>query len=392
MDIGLKITNFLDISIIAILLYLIFVWFKKTRAAFVLIGIAMVGLLYLLALQFNLLLTTQIFQSFLTVVLIGVIIIFQQEIRYFFEQLAIWSLNRKLNRKSAVILPEKEVSLLVKTLFDFADEKIGALVVLQKKDTLFDHIDGGIELQGKLSEPLLKSIFDPHSMGHDGAVVVNGDRITHFAAHLPLSKDITQLGYRGTRHAAALGLSEVTDSLCLVVSEERGTISYALKGKLKKINTVSELTELLETFCARSTPDNQKLKWTDHLKKNWKEKMIAFGVAAMLWFVQIYGAELTYKFYEIPLELRNLSEDLLASDIETPVVKVQFTGARRSFYWIKKEDIRLLIDVSEFDEGDDLIQIADADLVFPNGLILRSISPREIALKIEKKNPSKKQA
>lgn len=385
MDIGIKATNLLDISIIAVLLYVIFIWFKKTRAAFVLIGIALLGLLYLLALQFNLLLTTQIFQSFLTVVLIGVIIIFQQEIRYFFEQVAIWSLNRKLKRKSTVLLPDKEVSLLVKTLFDLAEEKIGALIVIQQKSNVLDHIDGGVDLHGKVSEHILKSIFDPHSMGHDGAVVINGDRITHLGAHLPLSKDTTQLGYRGTRHAAALGLSEVTDALCLVVSEERGSISYAFKGVLKKINAASELTELLETFYSglRSTP--KKAKWSDYFKKNSREKIIALCVASMLWFVQVYGAELTYKHYDVPIELRDLSENLSIKEIQTSVVKVNFTGARRSFYWIKKKDIRLSVDVSNLRKNDSFIRIADSDVSIPNGLILRSIYPRELKVKLVEK-------
>src|SRR6185437_5267675 len=94
---------------------------------------------------------------------------------------------------------------------------------------------GGIELDGKLSAPVLTSIFDPHSPGHDGAVVLEGDRIRRFATHLPLSANFQQLGRTGTRHSAALGLSEVTDALSIVVSEEQGTIAVARNGRLTRI-------------------------------------------------------------------------------------------------------------------------------------------------------------
>ena len=104
-------------------------------------------------------------------------------------------------------------------------------LIAEGKDPIARHVMGGIELGGKISEPILKSIFDPHSPGHDGAVIVEHDQISLFAAHLPLSKDFQQLANVGTRHSAALGLAELSDALCIAVSEERGTISVARAGR-----------------------------------------------------------------------------------------------------------------------------------------------------------------
>src|SRR4029077_8268814 len=117
---------------------------------------------------------------------------------------------------------------------------MGGRVVGEAKNPRARELRGGMELGGKLSEPLLKSIFDPHSPGHDGAVIVENDRISRFAAHLPLSNDFGQLAHVGTRHGAALGRAELSDALCIVVSEDRATISLPREARLRKIDNIQE--------------------------------------------------------------------------------------------------------------------------------------------------------
>ena len=105
------------------------------------------------------------------------------------------------------------------------------MIVLQGNDPLERHINGGTNLDGIVSEPLLESLFDPHSIGHDGAVIIDGNRVTKFGCHLPLSMNTSKYENIGLRHTAALGLAERSDAICIVVSEERGTISLAYHGK-----------------------------------------------------------------------------------------------------------------------------------------------------------------
>lgn len=165
--------------------------------------------------------------------MIVIVIIFQEELRYFFEQVASWSLNREIFGVKKKVLADEDIETLSRAVKDFAREGIGALIVVQGKDIIVRHLEGGHDLNGELSGPLLESIFDPHSCGHDGAVVIAGKTVTKFACHLPLSKNFDKLKKHGTRHAAALGLSELTDALCLVVSEEYGTISVVRKGNIQ---------------------------------------------------------------------------------------------------------------------------------------------------------------
>src|SRR5919108_578736 len=217
----------IDIIFVAVLLYTAIVWAQRTRAAFVVRGIVILGAIYIIARYLDLQMTAWVFQGFFAIFLIMIVVIFQEELRQLFEQIALWSLGR--NRVPA--LGSTTSDILVRTLADLAKEHVGALVVIRGNDPIERHITGGIPLEGKLSGPLLKSIFDSHSPGHDGAVLVEQDQITRFAAHLPLSKDLRQLANVGTRHSAALGLAELADVLCLVVSEERGAISVERAGQ-----------------------------------------------------------------------------------------------------------------------------------------------------------------
>src|SRR5918996_2343736 len=205
----------IDVIFVAVLLYTAIVWARQTRAAFVVRGIIILGAIYIAARYLDLQMTAWIFQGFFAILLIIIVVIFQEELRQFFERIALWSLKSKSRRP----LGAETVDILVRTMADFTKDRIGALIVIRGNDPLERHITGGIPLDGKLSEPLLKSIFDPHSPGHDGAVIVEGGQITRFAVHLPLSKDISQTAHVGTRHSAALGLAELCDALCLVVSE-----------------------------------------------------------------------------------------------------------------------------------------------------------------------------
>ena len=220
----------LDVVFVAILLYTAIVWAQQTRAAFVVRGILILGSIYIIAKYLDLQMTAWIFQGFFAIFLIMIVVIFQEELRQLFERIAVWSLARK----RTPTLGSSTSDVLVRTVADLAKEHVGALIVIRGNDPLERHITGGIPLDGKVSAPLLKSIFDPHSPGHDGAVLVDQDNISRFAAHLPLSKDLRQLANVGTRHSAALGLAELTDALCIVVSEERGTISVATRGQASR--------------------------------------------------------------------------------------------------------------------------------------------------------------
>ncbi len=372
-------SGFLDILFMTLLIYTLLVWSKRTRAAFALTGILIVAGVYLLARQFNLNLTAAIFEQFFAVILIALVVIFQEELRYFFERIAVWSFNRRLLGKEIVRLSREEVEILVRTLTDLARDRIGALVAIRGNDMMVRHLEGGQECNGKLSEALLKSIFDAHSIGHDGAVVVKENRISQFSVQLPLSKNMKKLGNRGTRHAAALGLSELCDALCIVVSEERGTISVAQNGELTEVREPERLAKILEGFYRDMDPKNDTKEWEHHFQKNWRDKLIALSLSVALWFVLVNGSKTAYRTLSIPVEYSELPAGLEVDAVLPGTVDVTFRGVRRSFYFIRQNQIEISVPLKP-EKGSQRVRLGLGQMSFPKNLVLETIEPNLVEI------------
>jgi uncharacterized protein (TIGR00159 family) len=320
-----------DIIFIAILLYSAVVWAQRTRAVFVVRGILILGAIFLIARYFDLQMTAWVFQGFFAALLIVIVVIFREELRRMFERIAVWSVIG--SRVPA--LHSTSMDTLVRTAADLARDHIGALVVIRGNDPLERHITGGIPLNGMLSEPLLKSIFDPHSPGHDGAVLVENNQVTRFAVHLPLSKDTRQLAHVGTRHSAALGIAELSDAICLVVSEERGTVSIARDGKLQKLESIQEAGAALQRFLEDKFPTHEQKGLSLQLvRENWLIKIAALSLAIGFWYIFVPGSKLVETTYKIPVVVEALPNDLKLDRIQPTEVTVRFSGPRRAFTYL----------------------------------------------------------
>jgi uncharacterized protein (TIGR00159 family) len=370
-----------DIIFVAVLLYTAIVWLQRTRAAFVVRGIIILGVVYIVARYLDLQMTAWIFQGFFAVFLIMIVVIFQEELRQIFERIAVWSLTRN----PAPALGSTTTDILVRTLADLAKEHVGALIVIRGNDPLERHITGGIPLDGKLSGPLLKSIFDPHSPGHDGAVIVENNCITRFATHLPLSKDLRQLSNVGTRHSAALGLAELADVLCLVVSEERGTISVARDGKLQRTENLQQVGAIIESFLREKFPSPQRGKISlQFFRENWLAKAMALALAIGFWYVFVPGSKTVEMSYAIPVSVENVPPNLLVDQIDPPVVNAKFSGPRRAFYLFDAKKIRLTVDVSKTEQGRRTFNITEQNIRYPKDLTLQDLSPSTLKLSVKR--------
>jgi diadenylate cyclase len=229
---NIRIADFLDIAIIAVVLYFILTWVRRRASRSVVIGIALVILLYSLARMLNMYLTSQLFHAGLTAVLMALVLVFHEDIRMAIERISSWN---TLHLRHLGIMSSQTIDTLVGSVSRLAKDKIGALIVIKGRDSLERHLNGGTTLNGTLSISLLYSLFHPQTPSHDGAAVIEGERIDSFGVRLPLSRNIHEVGDAGTRHTAALGLAERSDSFIIVVSEERGTISVAEQGKLIQV-------------------------------------------------------------------------------------------------------------------------------------------------------------
>lgn len=244
----------LDVVLISLVIYTSMLFSKRARGNLVIVGMLVLSLFYLVAKNLELQLTYTVLKFFGGAAIVTLAIVFQAELRRYFELVGLISTRRLKNKNS---VEETGASAeIVQACVQMAQEKIGALIVVQGEDSIEQITKGGIVLDGVISEEILSSIFEPNTDGHDGAVLINQERIVRFGTQLPLSNNFKEIGKHGTRHSAGLGLSERSDATVIIVSEEKGSISIAHKGKLTKLNNYDQLEIVLN----KRVNNQEKLK------------------------------------------------------------------------------------------------------------------------------------
>lgn len=231
------ITDIIEILIIAFAIYQVTTWVKKTRAWMLVKGLIVLLFLWLIASILSLNVILWIFIKSINVGIIAVIIVFQPEFRKALEQLGqnnivtpLFNLNDSKDKANQMYTDI--VSGIVKATFELAKTKTGALIVIERDVSLVEFEKTGIAIDSLISSQLLINIFEHNTPLHDGAIIIRGERIVAATCYLPLSDNMQLSKDLGTRHRAAIGISEVSDSLTIIVSEETGKVSIAIKGML----------------------------------------------------------------------------------------------------------------------------------------------------------------
>ena len=231
------VTDVIEIIIIAFVLYHIMVWVKNTRAWMLFKGIIVILIFLLIAALFQMNTILWLSGKVVNIAAIALVIIFQPELRNALERLgrknfltAFFSFD--FQKASTVRFSEKTITEIVKACYEMGKVKTGALIVIERDVMLNEYIRTGIPLDSLVSSQLLINIFEHNTPLHDGALIVRGDRIVAATCYLPLSDNMELSKELGTRHRAAVGVSEVSDSMTIIVSEETGAVSLAVEGTL----------------------------------------------------------------------------------------------------------------------------------------------------------------
>ena len=264
--VSITITDVLEIFILAFLVYSLLLWIKSTRAWTLLKGLMVlvvcVSLVYILHMD------TLIFivNRGIDIAITAAIVIFQPELRRALEQIGEKQIVSSLipidtGRDVTERFSDKTVNEIAKAASEMGKAKTGALIVIEQNVRLDEYERTGITLDSVLTSQLLINIFEHNTPLHDGAVIVRGNRITSATCYLPLSDNMMLSKELGTRHRAGVGISEVTDSLTVIVSEETGGISVAYKGELKRNITVDELKEQLVMLQNKTVPQKKFRIW-----------------------------------------------------------------------------------------------------------------------------------
>lgn len=256
-------TDIVEIIIISVLIYYMLVWIKDTRAWMLLRGILVILGFVLLAVLFEMNTIVWIADKLFSVAMMALVVIFQPEMRKALENLGRKNiltnlLNFEFGKEDTGKFSDKTITELVKACYEMGKVKTGALIVVEDEIVLTEYERTGIAVDGILTSQLLINIFEKNTPLHDGAVIVRGDRIVSATCYLPLtdSQDISK--DLGTRHRAAVGISEVSDSLTIVVSEETGRVSIALEGELYRNVDAEFLKNKLSYIQKREQEDTKK--------------------------------------------------------------------------------------------------------------------------------------
>jgi len=246
---GISIISVLDIVLVAILIYQFLSLVRGTRAAPMLVGVAALGLAFYFARLGELRTLNWLLSTLLPYVVFALIVVFQSEIRH---ALANLGSRISLMRASRSVADVYDDIVLAANLF--SQNQTGALIVIEREIGLRTYIESGVALDARLSYDLLATVFRPSAPLHDGAVIVQRDRIAAAACFLPLSMNPVLSTQLGTRHRAGIGITEETDAVAVIISEETGTISMAVAGSIERDLTVERLRERLSALLRRYAP------------------------------------------------------------------------------------------------------------------------------------------
>jgi uncharacterized protein (TIGR00159 family) len=386
-SLNVRIVDIFDVALISVVFYLLINWLIQSISKRTLTGFSILLAIYIFARLSGMYLTELLIQALFIVILIGLVVVFQSDIRRIIDRIGSWNFFANNNTST---YSNTATDIITEAASGMAENKTGALIVIRGKENWDRHIDGGIPLDGTLSTPLLYSIFNPTAPGHDGAVLLEGDTIVRFGVHLPLSKSLGKNFAGGTRHAAALGISEYCDALVIVVSEERGTISVAQSGTLNKLESPSELKSILDNFWNEHY-HSQDSTLIDSLKKrNIRTAIASVVLAGILWFAFAYQSGTIFRSFSVPIEYRNLQTSNVVFQDSLPMqTRVTLAGPEQAFRSLDPTSLVITFDLSEENLPLNELLITENNINLSNDFRLHDVNPKSLNISTQKVTQTK---
>jgi diadenylate cyclase len=373
--------NLIDIGIIACLIYFVLVWFRETRAFQIMATLLGIGVFYFLASKGGLVLTSTLFQYLWAAIIVVLVIVFQPEIRQMLDRA---SPIRYLSGRHSNDIDSGRLEELVKAVAELARLRIGAIIVFQRLDRLDNLIISGKSLESLVSAEAIVMIFQKASPLHDGAILIWRDRIRAAGCILPLSRDEDLSSRYGTRHRAALGLTERSDALCVVVSEERGEVSLVKGKEITTFTKKADFQQALErglmgdgAFTGPPAPGFYSL-----LISNWRLKGISVAIAVLLWFI-VVGPQQSEVGMSIPIQYTNLPAGMEITGKWADRIDVRVRGSESSLANLGTRSVRAVVNLARVVPGLNYFRMSNKNLLVPPGITISQIRPSDLHLTIE---------
>lgn len=366
----------LDILMVTAILVWLYLLVRGTRAFRILLGLGLVVLIYLFAHFWGLVLTEWFLQGLVQAVILFILIIFAPEIRQALERLnplRIW--NRPAKADFADELQEA-----VRACRYFVAHSIGAMIVYERNDSLSQLVRPGIPVQGRVQEETLIAFFLTSAPTHDGAAWVRDGVLYQIGVFLPISERDHSKKY-GSRHLAALGLSELSDALVVVVSEERQVVSVVQDGRLEEIDDWNRLESILREGLGKTVRLHQPTL-VQLIAKEWRVKLATLLLVTLAWFT-VAGRQEIEGVYAVPIETVNLPEQFSFALEPVDQAFITLSGTRLALARLDSSALRISLDLSDVTPATRFIPIHPSRIYVPPNIQVARIEPQMIAIEVE---------
>lgn len=381
-----RVQDLLDILFLTVLAYYLFLWFRGTKAFNALVGLLVLGAVFTVAQTWGLFLTTWVFQIFWQVLVILLIILFQSEIRQVLERvdpLQAFGFRKKIK-------PGKWVQDFSEGIFSLAERRIGALAIVERSDRVGQWITKGQELEGEPGRELLLAVFQKESPLHDGAVLIRNGRVIRVGCYLPLSSDESLPQEWGTRHRAAVGISEKSDAVVVAVSEERGDVTFLARKKATPVVSADQLSLYLqESIQPVSAPrESWKKRVLPLLTRRWKAKAGTLALVLATWLL-LAGQQNFEVALSVPIEVKNVPDQMEIVEPVDPKVRIRVRGLRKDAGTLTEKNVRVELDLGAAAAGRRVFPVTREQILLPNERVsIVSIEPPQMTFKFRQQPSS----
>ena len=373
---SLRWQDILDIALNSYILFRLYVLFRGTTTFRVLIGIALLWIIQRVAAFLGLIVTSWAVQGIMAVAALIIIIVLRNEIRSVLQaknlKTILWGISTRVGQTPHEIIAD--------SVFDLSQRRRGGLLVLPGKEDLSDVVQSGIPWHGIISREMISSIFWPDNPVHDGAAILNKDRITRVGVILPLSSRQDLPSSYGTRHRSAIGLAAEKDALVIVVSEETGKVITTKGGQIEPIRTRSDLIRQLEAHTG--VLGSQLEARNQEILKLGTAAVFAFLLVLSMWFGFSRGRE-SLTTLDVPIEYMNRDGKMEILETSANSVSLHLSGSGALIKSIRPEKIKVQLDLAKAIVGTNTFTISAENITVPPGISLKKVIPATVDVSMD---------
>ncbi|MFZ5564399.1 MAG: diadenylate cyclase [Thermodesulfobacteriota bacterium] len=367
--------SLLDIFLLAAGIFFLYRTLLSLGTWKIVTGILLAVIVFLVASLLDLKGIEWVYRHVSHVALIAVIVIFQPELRKIFERAALLRGTRSVDQGAQL------AELVAGSMWKLAAQRWGAILVLPGREPVNEWLSGGFALNGTPSEPLIMSIFDPGSPGHDGAVVLHNGSFTMFGVRLPMSRSTGLAEEYGTRHHAAMGMSEQSDALVIVVSEERGRISLFKRGEMTPAADAGAVSRAIVNHWRESATTPFEFSKIKRRKKAVSQMAVSLIIALLIWIPLIFEkSESVERMISVPVQYTLSSSRLMLVGDRPTEVRLHMAGSMADLDRLLPSELSVQVDISKAVEGRQTFYITEDSLQLPKGVQLLDVSPSSLEL------------